>query len=200
MTEQRFHRGDDVFLDGAGEFVGAQAEYRLHAHTHRLADGGGFLAQRHGQLKHAGQVRGFSVAQPQQTKRPHGHAVGDELGPFGTLDGAGDFAHAHVIEQRLDFFHAWREKPVMFADRKPRGLVRGVALDETGIENFRRQFHHAADQPLFAYDGCQRFLVKAVLDCDEHAIRLEIGLDEFRQPAVIVRFHAHEHIVEHQLR
>src|SRR5262249_40156739 len=48
-------------------------------------------------------------------------------------------------------------------------------------------------------DGSEGVVVHAVLGADQHAVGSEIGLDEFREPAVVVRLDREEHHLELQV-
>jgi hypothetical protein len=185
-----------VLVAGAREFVRTQAEDRLDAVAERGADRERLAADPHGDVGHAGNSDRLAVAQSQQPVRPHGHGVGDELRPLRAVDVAGHLAAGDVGEDGLDFLHARGIEAVELADREPGALVRGVALDQPRREDLRGELDAAAHGAVAADNGGDRVVVHPVHDADQHPVALEVGLDEFRQPAVVVRLHREKYDVE----
>ena len=199
MRQQCFHGGHQILVAGTGKFIGAQAENRLHAVTQRGADCHRLASQLHRDVEHAGQCCGLEIVQTEQAERPHGHGVGDQLGPLCAVDVIGHVAAADLAHDRGDLPDPRRVAAVELADAEPRALARGVALDLAGSEQFRLQLDHAADHALVADDGGDGIIVHAVLGADDHAVRLQVWLDEFRQPARVVGFRGKEHDIELQV-
>ena len=140
-----------------------------------------------------------TLPRPEQAERPHRHGVGDQLGPLGAVDVAGRLDLADVAQDGLDLLQPRRVVAVELADAEPGRLVRGVALDLARREDFRRQLERAADHALAADDGGDRVVVEAVLHRHQHAVGLQIRLDQFGEPAVVVRLDRQQHDVEFEV-
>ncbi len=115
---------------------------------------------------------------------------------FAPVDVVGDIAPPDLSHDGGDFANARGERSVEFAYGEPRPLVCRVSLDLPGGEEFRLQFDDATHRATTADDRGDRVVVHAVLQPHQNAVLSEVGFDQFRQPAGIVRLGGQEHDVE----
>ena len=101
-----------------------------------------------------------------------------------------------MLHQLFQFGQARRHAAVEFAKAKPGVRRIGVALHMARRKHLRRQFQHAAHHARFADDVDNVGVVHAVLRAHDHAVFLQIRLDEFGQPARIMRLRRQQHDVE----
>ena len=101
-----------------------------------------------------------------------------------------------MLEDALDLGQAWRHRAIEFTEANPRVRVVGIALHLARRKHFGGQLQHTAQHTRFTDDVDNVSVVHAVLRTDDYAVFPEIRLDEFAQPARVVRFRREEHDIE----
>ena len=179
VAEYRIQQLVDDFFFRPHEFFGTQTENRIQLVAVRRAHAHGFTRQPRAQIHHFGYLHRLPRLQTECAEGREDHRAVHQLGPLRALDVVGDGNGAGMLHQLFQRGQARGDAAIEFTQPKPRVRRIGVALNQSRCKHFRRQLQHAAHHPRLADDVDDVGVVHAVLRAHDHAVFLQIRLDEF---------------------